>query len=281
MVRGLMVPDMKVMWTPAALGQARKIFARHKIDAIISSSPWETAHLIAARLSRLKRTGWIADFRDPWTQASWNPPHPAALEHVNVLLERMTLRNADRVVVTSRTTTEGLLSAHGDKPGLEDLERRLRVVYNGYDEDDFVGVEAKRFDRFTIVYSGRATMPGRGPEPLFAGLRRLLERRGELRGCVQVMFVGAHSAEAEALARRYGVAESARFAGYVPHKESLSYVCGADMLYLNTIPECIPGKFPEYVRSGRPILGIMPPDCEVAGMIGNCRSDRKTIGWSV
>lgn len=288
LVTGLMVPDTKVLWVPGALGDAREIFARHHVDAIVSSSPWETVHLIAARLSRVYRTGWLADFRDPWTQASWNPTHPCGLDGLNRLLERMTLRRADRVVVTSRTTAEGLVATHGGRPGLEDLEGRMHVVYNGYDEGDFAGVAAKQFDRFTILYSGRVVMPGRSPEPLFAGVTELLRRRPELVDKLQVVFVGARSGEADTLVARHGLSGIVHFAGYLAHRESLSWVCGADMLYLNTIRECIPGKFPEYLRSGRPILGIMEPDCEVAGLIREHRAgvvvaveNRKGVGDAI
>jgi glycosyltransferase involved in cell wall biosynthesis len=234
------------------------------VDAIVSSSPWETVHLVASRLSKLHHVGWVADFRDPWTQASWNPRHPAPLARLNFLMEGMTLRRADGVVVTSRTTADGLVESHRS---LDGLGERIHVIYNGYDEADFDGVAPRRFDRFTIVYSGRAVMPGRTPEPLFAALARLVARRPELAAKVQVMFVGALSSEADALVARYRLNEMVRFAGYLPHRESVSYICGADMLYLNTIPECIPGKFPEYLRAGRPILGVMPPACEVAGLI--------------
>ena len=267
LVSGLMVPDMKVLWVPGALMDARKVFARHRIDAIVSSSPWETVHLIAARLRALHRAAWLADFRDPWTQASWNPHHPASLDAINRRLERMVLRRAHGVMVTSRTTADGLVAAHGRFPGCADLARRIHVVYNGYDEADFDGVSPKQFERFTIVYSGRAIMPGRSPEPLLAGVAELHRRRPDFVGKIQIVFVGAPSGQADALVAAHGLTGVVRFAGYLPHRESLSWVRGADMLYLNTIPECIPGKFPEYLQAARPILGIMQPDCEVAGLI--------------
>lgn len=259
-VQKLLVPDMKVFWLPSAVGEARRIFARHPIEAMVSSSPWETAHLVAARLRELYRVPWVADFRDPWTQASWNPVHPGPLGTVNEWLERLTLRRADAVVVTSQTTAQLLAgrTAGATRAG------KIRLIYNGYDESDFAGVAPRQFDRFTIVYAGRAVMPGRGPEALLAGVRRLVERRRELDGRLQIVFIGARSVEAERLVAGFGLTSTTQFTGYLPHQACLAQVAGADLLYLNTIPECIPGKFTEYLRAGRPILAVMDPACEVA-----------------
>ncbi len=263
-IRKLLVPDTNVFWLPAALRCARKIFSQHKTDVIVSSSPPETAHLIAARLSRLYHVAWVADFRDPWAEVPWNPTRPKPLVRLNASLERMTLCTADAVVVTSEET-RALLTHKYD--GGVFPNRKIELIYNGYDEIEFEGLAPQKFDRFTIVYAGRAVRPGCSPEPLLAAMRQLNKRHSDLTEALQVIFVGARSAEAERLVTQYRLKGMVRFTGYLPHRECLSYVSGADLLYLNTVPWAIPGKFSEYLRAHRPILAVMDPECETAQLV--------------
>jgi hypothetical protein len=62
----LYYPDAQIGWFPAAWRCGRKALRRTSFDAIFSSSPPVTAHLVARRLHRETSIPWVADFRDPW-----------------------------------------------------------------------------------------------------------------------------------------------------------------------------------------------------------------------
>ena len=68
LIRSLFVPDQYVAWYFTGIRKAREIFQTENIDAIYSTSPRETSHLIGRTLHRKYKCPWIADFRDPWIE---------------------------------------------------------------------------------------------------------------------------------------------------------------------------------------------------------------------
>ena len=85
----LFVPDNKIGWLPHALRAGRRLLKERAFDAIFSSAPPYTAHLIAARLSRQSGVPLVVDFRDDWVG---NPRHvyPTPLHrYLNGRLERL------------------------------------------------------------------------------------------------------------------------------------------------------------------------------------------------
>ena len=60
------LPDEEIGWYNFALEEGKKILRDEKIDLIFSTSPPETAHLIARKLKRHRHLPWIADLRDLW-----------------------------------------------------------------------------------------------------------------------------------------------------------------------------------------------------------------------
>ena len=70
------IPDARVGWNRFAIKKAITIFKEHKIDAIISTGPPHSSHLIADTLKNIYNKPWIADLRDPWTTVFYNTYFP-------------------------------------------------------------------------------------------------------------------------------------------------------------------------------------------------------------
>lgn len=45
-----------------------KYLEEHPVDAIVTTGPPQSMHLIGLRLSQATGIPWVADFRDPWTK---------------------------------------------------------------------------------------------------------------------------------------------------------------------------------------------------------------------
>ena len=88
-VTKLVVPDhCAVCWVPFAVATARRVLAAHSFDCIVTTSAYESTHLIPLALGR-RRPAWIADFRDGWTFHPWKPPYPTRAQHrLDAFLER-------------------------------------------------------------------------------------------------------------------------------------------------------------------------------------------------
>ena len=46
----------------------KKYLKEHPVDAIVSTGPPHSMHLIARKLTLATGIPWVADFRDPWTR---------------------------------------------------------------------------------------------------------------------------------------------------------------------------------------------------------------------
>ena len=65
------VPDNYVSWVVPATLRGRRLLAERRFDAIFSSSPRASAHLVAALLARSSGLPWLADFATPGPRAAF------------------------------------------------------------------------------------------------------------------------------------------------------------------------------------------------------------------
>ena len=87
----LFIPDNKLGWKPFALRAGLRQAAAQRFDAVFSSAPPYTGHLIGRKLSRTLKLPLITDFRDDWVG---NPRHiyPTALHRrLHIQQERQVL----------------------------------------------------------------------------------------------------------------------------------------------------------------------------------------------
>ena len=67
-IRGnFFLPDARRGWNKHAYHQAIQIIQEEKIDAVITTGPPMSTHLVGQKLKKRFHLHWIADFRDPWT----------------------------------------------------------------------------------------------------------------------------------------------------------------------------------------------------------------------
>ncbi len=270
--RWLLVPDAYWNWVLPAHRAAERILAQQPHDAMISTSSPDSAHLLALWIARRRRIPWIADLRDPWTQRlSYAPPTPLH-DALHRALERRVLLSADHVVVTSPETRDDYLRR---TPKLD--PSRISVVTNGFDEEDFVRaaeLAARAPDltaetRGSILHAGQLN-PERPIEPFLQGLRIVAARRSQ--NAPDTVFLGGHYDADAAAVRRLGLEDCVRFLPPKPHTESVAALLDARILLLleHDSPRgrlILPGKIFEYLRSGRPILALVPGEGAAARMI--------------
>jgi glycosyltransferase involved in cell wall biosynthesis len=248
-----------------------EVFAAHGVDAVISTAPPPTAHLVAAAASRRLGVPWVADYRDPWSQRSaWRRAWPLA--GVETRLERRTLRRAAHVVTVSAPLAEGLRRL---------LDRPVSVVPNGFDPADRGAPVADPVpiaaDRFTLVHTGTLTNGSRDPGVVFAALDALIARGALSLDAFEVWFVGRHLEVARrAVAAWPRVAPAVRYGGQVPRSAALDAQRRATVLVALGSAEAaydgdVPTKVFEYLDAGRPILAIASPGSAMAALLAETR----------
>lgn len=251
-----LLPDTYVGWRPFALKAARAALRGKPFDAIYSTSPPETSHLVGLKLHELTGLPWVADFRDPWMNLYLlKPPTPFhAMIH-----RRMEKRVCSRahVVVTTRWQEETLRKRY---PGLKSLTR----ITNGFEGDDVGPLEALGPDpgRFRILHAGMLTQ-NRSAIPFLRGLDRFVSLNPGARDRVEVIFVGPREDKNELAVSELGLGDVVEFRDSIPHEETLKLErCSHILLLIKHVnPDydgIVPGKLFEYIGVRRPILGLVP-----------------------
>lgn len=255
------VPDEFVGWLPFALRMAKRIVREKKIDALISTSPPHTAHLIGRAIGKATGLPWVADFRDPWTR---NPSfrHGGGLRGlVEERLERSVLRRATRIVTVTEPHREEIITEHRNTLD----PRRVLMIPNGFDPEDFEGGTlpaslAPDPGIFRVVYTG-GWFDHRSPRTFFEALA--LYRATPGLPPIEAVFAGTAQAELSAEAERLGVSALVRCVGYLPLRACCALQRSADALLLIVNARGrgvtqIPGKTFQYLGAGRPVLALSP-----------------------
>lgn len=268
------VPDARIGWYAFAHRMGKKIVAKENIDVILSSAPPYTTHLIGLKLHRATGRPWLADFRDSWigwvSAPQWRPKFSRALER---RMERAVLNEANKILTVSRGVQEDLLSRHP-----EQRDGRWQLLSNGFDAADFTGIApAPKDDKIIITYVG-SLYGARNPEHLLRALESLQTTQRELLEKLCVRFVGRVGEPIAARIRSSPVNFIFEMIPYLPHRESLSYLLGSDVLLLiiDDAPAnsgILTGKLYEYIGAGKPILALAP-EGEAAELIRSYQ-----LGW--
>jgi glycosyltransferase involved in cell wall biosynthesis len=254
--RWLFVPDDRIGWVPMANAQADRILRSRPVRFVLTSSYPNSTHLVGSHLKKRFRVKWIADFRDGWTQNPYFGRYPTPLHAaLNRGLERRVAANADAVITVSEPIAQHLSSIGGGD--------RVQVIPNGFDPDDFAGLDRITFNRFTIAYTGTLFMQ-RSPEHFFAAVRGLLDTYPGVAENFQVIFMTRFRPEHEAAIADLGIGNVIQNWGLRPYREALRLQISADALLVmegeaKNSEIMLTQKIFEYLATGKPILAITPP----------------------
>ncbi len=266
-VRGnFFIPDARKFWIRPSVKFLKNYLAEHAVDAIISTGPPHSLHLIAEKINQITGIPWIADFRDPWTNIGHYKDlllTPMA-DARHRKLEKRVLQNATKVVaVTWRSADEFKEISNRDD---------IIVIPNGYDEADFIKDDSiVPDDNFSIVHLGQMNKD-RNLNVLWIALKDLMQESPEMRSHLKVKFIGPVDIEIRQAVQQFGLNDIVVFIDFVPHEQAIRYMQSAQVLLLiiNNNPNAktvVAGKLYEYLASGRPILAIGPHDSDPAKVI--------------
>jgi hypothetical protein len=275
-------PDRWVTWKFDAVRQGMKLVRRFKPQALWSTYPIATAHLIGAQLQRKSGLPWIADFRDPMAQEGY-PADPLTRQRF-VEIETAAMRQAAH----SLFTTPGAARMYSQRYPF--AAPRIDVLENGFDEDSFAAVEGAAPNleplnpgMVTLLHSGIVYPSERDPTQLFEALGALHSSGQIAPGQFKLRFRAAvHDQLLSELSARNGVQAYVEICPPVPYRQALLEMLRADGLLVMQGSGCneqIPAKTYEYLRARRPVLCLSDPAGDTqavlvaAGLSANARLD--------
>lgn len=272
--RSLALPDRWVSWWPGAVVAGLRLIRRYRPQAIWTTYPLATAHLIGGTLQRLTGLPWIADFRDPMVEflgGTWYPTDPA-VRRARLFVERRVAARATAATFCTATARDIFMERHGWPA------ERCAVIANGFDELEFEAAarlpSLRRPGRVHLVHSGTLYPgPDRDPTSLLTAVAALRTRGALPAGLRITLRATGFDAVYRPTLDRLGLADVVELAPALGHREALREVLDADGLLLfqgHTSNPAIPAKAYEYLRAGRPILALVAQDGETAGLLQRC-----------
>lgn len=260
------LPDRWVSWLLGALPAGLSLIRRRRPQAIWSTYPIASAHLVGLALHRLSGLPWIADLRDPMIDAS----HPSgrARRRAARWVEAQTVRHCSAAVCTTPGAVRSYRERYPDVP-----PERFRLIENGYDEAAFAGVAPRPREPgpLRLLHSGIVYPSERDPGPLFAALSALRARgRIDAARFRLVLRAAVHESFVAALAQEHGIADLVEIAPPLPYGAALQEMLEADALLLLQAANCndqVPAKLYEYLRARRPLLALTDAAGDTAALL--------------
>ena len=258
--RRVLLPDASVPWNVTAIPAAIRLVREHRIDAVITTSPPSSVHLIGAAVARATGAAWVADLRDSIVAHV----HKRA-ESTAVRMKERADRGVARLVAARARAVTCVADFIADEIRALGPKGEVVVIPNGCDFDDVAGLAYRPAERFRITHTG-SFFGKRDPRPFLRAL-------GASGLDVVARFVGDFRSSDREWAEGLGLGERLELIPYAPRAEALELQRDSEALLL-LVPEAggrgrgvLSGKVFEYLAAGRPILAAVPPDGAAAALI--------------
>ncbi len=270
-VRGnFFIPDARKFWIKPSVSYLSDYLKEHKIDAIISTGPPHSMHLIALGLKQQFNIPWIADFRDPWTQIDFYNQLQLTkwADRTHKRLEKSVLKSANQVVTVSGHWAEDLRLL---------CDRNIDVRTNGFDADDFTTTEDTNLMPGFLFHHIGALNKDRNPHTLWKVLGELCKENNAFKRDLKLKFTGKTDAAVFESLKEQGIFENAEKTDYMAHSEVVKLLLKSPVLLLplNDTPNIlgiVPGKLFEYLAAKRPIFAIGNVEGDTAKIIADAHA---------
>jgi hypothetical protein len=261
------IPDARKYWIKPSIKFLSEYLLKNKIDAIITTGPPHSLHLIGLQLKQKLSVKWIADFRDPWTDIDYFHQLPLTNKAIQKhhQLEKEVLSSADCVLVVGKTMKENYLK----------FNNNIEVITNGFDDDEVVD-DIELDTKFSFVHIGMMNAD-RNPKILWKVLTEIIKENSEFANDFQLKLIGKCADEVLVSIKKTGLMSNVEIINYLPHNEVIVFQKRAQVLLLavNNVPSAkgiLTGKIFEYLQAKRPILAIAPTDGDLAEIISKTNS---------
>ena len=257
----LFVPDPRKGWVKPSVKFLTKYLKEHPVDAIVTTGPPHSMHLIGLELHRKLGTPWVPDFRDPWSRMYY-------LKHLPMTKATWRkLKRQEQEVLDGCTTVLAVTSLVQEEFQAQ-TKTPVAMITNGYDAADFRGPAPEPDGWFNLVHTGLFAADG-NPVTLWKVLGSMppaFKAKLRIRLCGKVDAEVMQAIEAE------GLKENVITLGYLDHAAAVREQRLATVLVLplRNDPQyrpILPGKLFEYLAARRPILGIGQSDGAMARVI--------------
>ncbi|MBC8529566.1 glycosyltransferase [Christensenellaceae bacterium NSJ-44] len=219
-----------------------------KPDVLLTSfGPFSSVALGLYLKRRHPQVYWISDMRDPMDSHTLQP----WLRVFMAWRQKKMLRKADAVTTVSQALGRRFASISGRQDS-------IHVIFNGY-EGKAKCVPGAMDKVLRIGYTGSLYNGIRRVDALFEAIQQIENEMNDI--SIEFHYAGVNSTDFMQQANRYGVQKIVVDHGVLEKDKALALQEKCDILCVvswNTKKEqgVLTGKFPEYLRLGKPIIAL-------------------------
>lgn len=269
-IRGnFFIPDARKFWIKPASKYLKEYLLENPVDAMVSTGPPHSMHMVALRIKEELGIPWIADFRDPWTKIDFY--HELKLSNwadkKHHQLEKEVLSKADKVVCVTPSWAKDF-EALGN--------RNIDVITNGFDPEDYRNEDIATDEFFTITHVGSMNKD-RNPLILWEALKECSIQSEEFCKKVRIQLIGQVDFSILQSLENAGLNDNLIRIDHLPHKQAIEKLESSQILLLpiNNTPNIngvVPGKLFEYMGAKRPILCIGKKEADAGKIIREAKA---------
>ncbi len=252
-------PDPKVGWVKKAVRLGRQLVENYRYDAIISTAPPISCHLIGSQLAKDFQLPWVADFRDYWTayriERSYDSPRMIARAEE---LKADLAAKCDQITAVNRSVAEYW---GGGEVIYNAFAEELAQLWRPPDPDApfTIGVVGHQHDSDSL-------------ETLYRMIIDYARVAGLTPSTLRILHVGqTDRTELDRVLSAVGPTLSVEITGRIPREQFVRRLSETSVITFG-IPEAaghdfVPGKLFDLLPSGRPLLIRGNPRGEVADIV--------------
>lgn len=252
-ISGQFFPDPKVGWAKPACRKGIELHSTYHFDAIMTTSPPISAHLVGLSLSKRLRIPWVADFRDPWTTRTIEQEFrsPGLQKRAHGLLDTIIANSDAQIAVTD---------------GIRKYLGATDMIHNAFDSTFAARWTASPDpSMFRIGISGTTT--AEQVAPLARLIDSMISADQSLAGRISIELVGScEEPKMQHLIDSYqGIIWNRH--GRCRRDETISLLSRCGLLYLGVTegqgPMVLTSRIFDLLPSGRPIVVFASRDSDL------------------
>ena len=255
----LLFPAYQLQWIPFLKWELRKVFKNQNINAVLITVPPHSNLVIAKWIKKRFNVPIIFDYRDPFT---FNLElHGQKAIDKRFLFEKSILSSTDFVITVTQTMKKKM------EEGFK-IEK-ISVIPNGYDDDDFQindNLTKDKSSPLIISYIGK-TYGEYTTMPFLIALNQIKNQLND----IEVRYIGSFTKIEIDFIKNNKLDQIVKLIPYCSHDEAIAYNQESDVLLMVIANDKwkynVTGKIFEYIRSGKPILAIIPEDGDAAKIL--------------
>lgn len=254
----LPTPGLEVFWIYSVIKNSLKKIRKNKPSLIFVSSPPISVLFAGYILHKITKLPLVLDYRDPWIKSPYYR-RKKIYANWDQFLEKKIIKKSTAIIFSNERILKEYREIYFN------YERKLFVVMNGFDKEDFFDILPDRcpFGNYPneLIIRHLGQIYGNRVQVFvnfIDGLKKFLEESNNI-PLIKIQLFGFHN---EIISKLNNIDQerlSIEFSKNVKYKDALSLELGSDLLLLiiggnNNNEIELTSKIFEYLQSERPLL---------------------------